>query len=146
MIKSTQRGFYKLVNIEIQEIQSADKIRSQVLRERAKRCNARITSCFIAICNDIEVAFFALDLWPVPKPLVLYELYVVPNMRSQGIGSRVLVEVEALATKKGYQKIILNPKPLDDTYSQPKLVDWYKRHGYDWNDEEYKRLQKYICP
>nr|WP_322720925.1 GNAT family N-acetyltransferase [Nostoc sp. ChiQUE02]MDZ8234014.1 GNAT family N-acetyltransferase [Nostoc sp. ChiQUE02] len=134
------------MNIEIQEIQSPDQIRSKFIGERAKGCKTRITRCFIATCNDIEVAFFALDLWPVPKPLILYELYVEPNMRNRGIGSRVLVEVEALATRMGYQKVILKPKPLDDTYSPPQLVDWYKRRGYDWSDEECEKLQKYICP
>lgn len=134
------------MNIEIQEIQSADKIRSTVLRERAKPCGARITRCFIAACNGIEVAFIALDCWRVPQPLVLYELYVDPKVRNRGIGSRVLAEVEVLATRMGYTKLLLRPKPLDDTYSRPELVEWYQRRGYDWSDEECEELQKHLCP
>lgn len=91
---------------------------------------ARHTHHYLAIENGSPVAFVALDQIPGVEYLVLYEMYVRPECRGRGIGSKLLDEVEAVATALGYAKITLTPSPLEKGYPESNLIAWYKKHGY----------------
>lgn len=84
-----------------------------------------------------EVAFIALDQIPGVEYLVLYEIFVRPDCRGKGIGSRVLSGVEGVAKDLGYERLTLSPGALEAGYPEEKLIAWYKRHGY---------LERTDCP
>jgi GNAT superfamily N-acetyltransferase len=74
----------------------------------------------------------------------LYEIFVPRELRSRGIGSRLRGEVENIAKRLRYERITLTAWPLEDGFSEAKLVRWYKKRGYkkrpDFPDELEKRV------
>lgn len=100
---------------------------------RARMLNsskARHTHHYVVMEDGSEVAFIALDQIPGVEYLVLYEIFVRPDCRGKGIGSRTLGEVEGVAKDLGYERITLSPWPLEAGYPEEKLIAWYKKHGY----------------
>jgi GNAT superfamily N-acetyltransferase len=102
------------------------------------------THHYVAIEDGSEIAFVALDRIPDVDYLVLYEIFVRPDCRGKGLGSRLLGEVEGVAKALGYDKITLSPWPLEQGYSEEKLVAWYKRHGYAERPDCPTELEKSI--
>ena len=107
----------------------------QILNEEIRRhaldgSKATVTRNFVAIEEGREVAFVSLDIFPPSQqPRVLYTLAVPALLREKGIGSRVLAEVERLAKKWGYSKVLLGPKSLDQRWSNERLREWYSRRA-----------------
>jgi GNAT superfamily N-acetyltransferase len=91
---------------------------------------AHHTHHYVAMEDNLEVAFLALDQIPGVDYLVLYEIFVRQDHRRRGIGSLLLREVEALAANLGYDKITLSPSPLEHSFPEARLTAWYKRLGY----------------
>lgn len=102
------------------------------------------TRHYVVMEDGLEVAFLALDQIPDVDYLVLYEIFVRPDCRGKGLGSRLLGEVEGVAKALGYEKITLSPWPLEQGYSEEKLVAWYKRHGYAERSDCPTELEKSI--
>ena len=97
----------------------------------------------MAIEEGREVAFVSLDIFPPSQqPLVLYTLAVPTLLTEKGIGSRVLGEVERLAKKWGYSKVLLRPKSLGERWSNERLREWYSKRGY--KPEDRKREDMWI--
>jgi GNAT superfamily N-acetyltransferase len=109
-----------------------------------KACATRYTKQFAVREDGSEVAFLALDLIPDTDYLVLYEIFVPSELRRQGIGLRLLGEVENLARSLGYEKVTLFPSPLDSGYPESKLVAWYRRHGYATRPDCPTELEKRV--
>ena len=120
------------------------------LEESKNRCSAASNSAcvrtqlnFVAIEEGREVAFVSLGIFPLlQQPLVLYTLAVPTLLREKGIGSRVLGEVERLAKKWGYSKVLLRPKSLGERWSNERLREWYSKRGY--KPEDRKREDMWI--
>ena len=119
-------------SVKLCTITCPENLLNDEIRCRARDCSKTIvTRHFVAIEGGIEVAFVALDILPAPVDhLVLYELVVPKELRGQGIGSRILLEVERRAREWKYIGVLLRPKPLDDYFSKERLNDWYSRRGY----------------
>ena len=81
--------------------------------------------------SGVEVGYVALNLWRLDEctDLVLSELFVPEGLRHRGIGARILAEIEELARIRGYARVLLNARPLDD-YPHEQLVAWYQKHGF----------------
>jgi hypothetical protein len=43
-----------------------------------------------------------------------------------------LQAAETLARTLGYSKIYLLPKPFEGDYPERKLIEWYRKHSYQW--------------
>lgn len=62
---------------------------------------------------------------PLPKELLMDGIAVHPKLRGQGIGTRLLSELNALACKKGYDRIRLDV--IDTNRAAQRL---YERNGF----------------
>jgi GNAT superfamily N-acetyltransferase len=108
-----------------------EQVSDQELRERATLSSkGRHTRHYIAFECGAEVAFLSLDVIPGAEYFVLYEIFVPQRLRRNGIGSRLLKEVSAIARRGGYTKIALRPFPLEPGASAEMLKNWYKERGY----------------
>ncbi len=118
--------------MKIVELESWNTAVTPEIQERARNGSAcQLTKKYSVFDEEREVAYLALDWWPLHQrsDLVLYELYVLPQFRHQGIGARILAEVERLAKESGYSRLLLTARPLE-AYPKSKLRDWYRKHGF----------------
>jgi GNAT superfamily N-acetyltransferase len=118
--------------MKLRRITNPEEVCNDEIRRSAKDgSRSNVTEHFLAIENNEEVAFVSLDVFPpVPPPLVLYTLVVPKALRGNGVGSRVLAEVERIARELGYEKVLLRPKSLDKSWSNERLREWYSKRGY----------------
>ena len=99
---------------------------------------------YLVYKDNIEVAGFILDKVPSITWLTLYRIFVLPEYRNLGIGTKILEKIEDLAISWGYQSIVLEPKPIDENISKNYLVSWYKKHGYNISKKDGRYLEKLI--
>lgn len=117
-------------SILVTAISSTQELSSPVLRERAEqaaRPNAR--QC-VALIGDREAGYLSFDNHPDLALGVIYEVFVLAEYRSQGVGSALLRFGENLAKRAGYSRVRLYPRPLDNGISEARLVAGYERRGY----------------
>jgi len=69
-------------------------------------------------------------------------MYTLPGNRGQGIGSKVLAELERWARELGYEKCI-----LETGKRQPEAIGLYKKSGYEEipNYGQYTGVENSIC-
>jgi GNAT superfamily N-acetyltransferase len=135
------------MKIQFIHIVSPDYIESSELRKRAvESSKSHKTIHYLVLADGVEVAFVSLDRWPEShiSQMVLYEIYVPRAMRGNGIATAVLDEVEKIAIKEGFKKMHLRPSSLDNETSQTKLIEWYRRKGYDWDQVSTADMEKSI--
>jgi len=63
-------------------------------------------------------------------PGFIYEIFVLPPFRRQGVGRSLLFYAEEYALRLGCNSIRLKPYTLDDNFKQSDLLDWYVKEGY----------------
>jgi GNAT superfamily N-acetyltransferase len=123
--------------IQIVVVADSRTIVNDALRDRAV-CSSRgrYTKHYVVYDQGCEVAFLSVDPRPDLNLLVIYEIFVVPEIRRRGIGTRVLLAAENLARGTGFPKVRLVPKALGYSPGDERdretanLIEWYERHGY----------------
>lgn len=120
------------IEVTLIPISAQVQLRNPIIRERyAQAPKTEITSYFLATRSGVEVAFVVIDLWPNGiGELVLYQLYVLPGERGQGIGTSVLRAVEDYAVSVGRSIVVLDPHPLEKGRTSDELAVWYSQRGY----------------
>ena len=121
-----------MIELHIREIYSPQEIANTVLRERRDAVAlSDLTRCYVTIGDKgNEASFVAIDRWGKLGILVLYELYVAPEFRRQGVGSTTLQIVEQIASEEGFLAIRVRPHPMEQTMSPQDLKAWYRSRGY----------------
>jgi GNAT superfamily N-acetyltransferase len=90
------------------------------------------------------VAFVTLDEPANMDYLCIYKLFVGPEFRRKGIGTKVIHSVEELAKTRNCPKVCLRPRSLENYLSDEQLISWYSRLGYKWNREDSGLMEKRI--
>jgi GNAT superfamily N-acetyltransferase len=132
------------MSIEIIEIQPTD-IKLPQLRS-ITRHRSGISKCLLAKIEQEEVGIMIVDLYDPPFPLFIYYMYVVPNFRNQGIGSKLLRFAEGMASKRGNPSIALQPDEIEQGFSIQALRSWYTKRGYSDRESDPKRMAKILNP
>lgn len=133
------------MRLTLKAIDSGVRVKSDSLRARAEKSSkSAYTHHYLVYDEDSEVAFLSLDIRPNVDYLVLYEIFVKPELRHQGIGSRLLLETEKLAKNLGLWRIILNPEPFERNFSREALVNWYRKKGYVTAEQCPIELEKHL--
>jgi GNAT superfamily N-acetyltransferase len=123
--------------VQIVEVTDSRTVLNGALRDRALHSSrGRYTKHYVVHDQGSEVAFLSVDPRPDLNLLVIYEIFVLPEVRRRGIGTRVLLAAENMARDTGFPRARLIPKALGyppgderDTETA-KLIEWYERHGY----------------
>jgi GNAT superfamily N-acetyltransferase len=133
--------------MRLKSIEGPSEVVHSEIRERVVNSSkSDHTIHFLVFEKEQEVAFIAVDTRPNVPYLVLYELFVPHQLRNRGMGSRVLIEAEVLARNLGYEKVTLNPSPLERDFPRGRLLEWYKKHGYIESSMCESELEKSIAP
>ena len=87
--------------IDFAKLPASQLIEDPGLRERAELQIANsYTRHYLIRENGKELAFLSLDFYPHPDPLFIYEMFVSSGVRCQGVGTRLLREIEMPARKE----------------------------------------------
>ncbi|MBF0328583.1 MAG: GNAT family N-acetyltransferase [Nitrospirae bacterium] len=135
------------MEIQLIKADTADCFKSSELMMRASESSKSLkTKHYRVIADCGEVAFVSLDRWPEPEisRMVIYEIFVLRNMRRKGIGTALLTEIEKVAMQEGFRKTYLRPSTLDCTFSQTDMVNWYLCKGYNFDLAMTGSMQKQL--
>jgi GNAT superfamily N-acetyltransferase len=102
------------------------------------------TKHYKAMAHSKEVAFVSLDRWPELGEMAVYEIYVPPSARRQGIATAVLNETERISACEGFSTVSLFASPLDHGITEDALCDWYSRRGYVRDSNDRRKFIKII--
>jgi len=132
----------KMASILVVEVKNPSEINNALIRERAERCKERFSIQHVAIFNGDIVGFLSFDNKSHIGFGVIYEIYVLPDFRSKGVGAFLLRHGEQLALHYKCQKILVCPEAFDGTVLKERLVVWYGRHGYKFSEAGCGEMEK----
>lgn len=100
-----------------------------------------IKHAIVAYEGDTPLACGAMKEY-APNTVEIKRMYTLPQGRSRGIASRVLVELEDWATELSYEKCI-----LETGKKQPEAIGLYKKSGYQFipNYGQYAGVENSVC-
>lgn len=126
-----------LEGIQIAELADPCTVVNQVLRDLAMRgSRGGNTKHYVVYDQGSEVAFLSIDPRPDLNMLVIYQIFVLPEIRRRGVGTRVLLAAENMAMGAGFPSVRLLPTALgyppgrERDRETANLIKWYERHGY----------------
>lgn len=125
-------------------LRSVHDLKNYQLRERAKRAHGGRSREFVALKGSEEAGFLSYEDWPEKEQGFIYEIYVLENFRQQGIGQRLLEQVETHARTQGRKEVRLKPHALDVVPSTDALILWYSEAGYGRSPDEKGILVKQL--
>ena len=79
---------------------------------------------------DEEIGYLSFEDRPDLDLGVIYEVFVLAQHRTRGVGSTLIGFGEDLALHAGYSRVRLYPRPTDDGINEGRLVTGYERRGY----------------
>tara|TARA_R110000751_G_scaffold216349_1_gene319641 strand:+ start:2809 stop:3213 length:405 start_codon:yes stop_codon:yes gene_type:complete len=112
------------------KIHTPNEVTDKVLSDRAKRASGGRSTEFIAVVNGVESGLLSYENWSDQAVGFIYEIFVLPDYRKQGIGAALLSYAEDLAIHYGCKKTRLRARAFDDETKQEVLVSWYTGKGY----------------
>ena len=130
------------MQIQFIEIEIASQVSNELLRERVERAQNGRSMEFILLVDGSESAFISFEDWSDRSLGFIYEMYVLPVFRRQGLGSAMLSYCEKLALKLGCTHVQLEANAFDRTISKEQLLGWYSRKGYLSKPDEPNKLEK----
>ena len=126
------------------KIETPSQVNNEVLRNLIERARGGRSIEYVLLIEGIESAFISFENWSDQSFGCIYEIFVLPNFRGQGLGSKLLSHAEKLAKELGCTRVELRVNPFDRTISKEQLVSWYTRNGYLKKIEDPEKLEKLI--
>ncbi|EIU7089663.1 GNAT family N-acetyltransferase [Pseudomonas aeruginosa] len=130
---------------KVLKIDSIDALKSPVLYERAKRAHGGRSQEFVMIASGHEAGLLSYEDWRQQSDGFIYEIFVLPEFRQQGIGAMLLSYAENYALQLRCARIRLKPYPLDQETDPERLVAWYTKNGYFQIPDEPEILEKSLA-
>ncbi|WP_386084120.1 GNAT family N-acetyltransferase [Vreelandella sp. F11] len=115
-----------------------------MLRDLAGRASNGRSKSYIAKIYECEVGFLCYDDWSDQGNGFIYEIFVLPEYRGQGVGHSLLLYSEELAKSLRCASIRLEPHAFDRTVDSNWLVSWYLRQGYSPMPNDSKKMEKVL--
>lgn len=130
--------------LSITEIIDLSNISSPILSELADRSNTARSRKYIANLNKCEVGFLCYDDWSEQSLGFIYEIFILPKYRAQGIGDRLMIFAEELAKNLNCTSIRLEPHAFDHSIDPRWLNLWYLKKGYFYMPGDPKIMEKQL--
>lgn len=124
------------------EITASAIVSNPMLRELAERAKSGRSKIFIARADECEVGILCYDDWSDQSIGFIYEVFVLPEYRGQGVGRSLLSYSEELAKNLRCASIRLTPHAFDRTVDFSWLVSWYTKQGYAPMPNEPEKMEK----
>jgi GNAT superfamily N-acetyltransferase len=129
---------------EISSIDSTSELTNTVLRERAMRAHSGRSKEFVARVNGEEAGFLSYEDWQYRSQGFIYEVFILPAFRRQGIAALLLRHAELFAIQLHCKSIRLKPYALDQEPDTLRLITWYLSVGYSSTSDEPEMLEKWL--
>ncbi|HEI7943910.1 TPA: GNAT family N-acetyltransferase [Morganella morganii] len=129
--------------IEIKNIK-LENIKNNTLKQLAINSRCGRSTEYIAFFNNIESAFLSYEDWSDKSECFIYEIFVLPEYRMNGIGKTLIYFSEKKAKELGCHKVILRPDPFDKSISKEFLFSWYEKLGYNKTNINSDTMLKFI--
>ncbi len=127
------------------KIDSIDALNNPTLRERAKRAHGGRSQEFVMAINGCEAGLLSYEDWSQQTVGFIYEIFVLPEFRQQGIGAILLSYAENYALQLRCTRIRLKPYPLDQETNRERLVAWYTKNSYFQKCGEQEIMEKSLA-
>lgn len=111
-------------------VEPVNALKNPILSERAKRAHGGRSQEFVAVVNGEEAGLLSYEDWSHQSVGFIYEIFVLPKFRQQGIGELLLSYAESQALRLHCTYIRLKPYPLDKETERERLVAWYTKNSY----------------
>lgn len=131
---------------EITEFTQPTELGNDFIRVRAILARVDRSRQFLARLNEREAGYLSYDDRSNIKTGVIYELFVLPEFRQQGVGSRLVSFAEDLALSLKCSRMRLSPTPFDQSVSQAQLNSWYMKRGYRLACDGSHEFEKNLSP
>jgi len=128
--------------LSINKINKLNEIKDSMIRDRAERAGCGRSQEYVAFFEGAEAAFLSFEDWSDKSIGFIYEIFVFPVFRKQGIGTELLSYAESLAMSLGCSVIELKPYAFDRSVSSELLVSWYRKKGYDFMTGDTGKMEK----
>ena len=128
--------------LKINEINDLTEVKNTIIQERAKQARSDRSQEYVVMFDGSESAFFSFEDWSDRSLGFIYEIFVLPDFREQGIGTELLSYAESLAMNLGCSVIQLKPYALDRSVSLEWLVSWYSKKGYNIKASDTEKMEK----
>lgn len=127
---------------EITEFTQPADLGNDLIRGRAIHAKMKQSRQFLACVNGREAGYLSYDDRADIETGVLYEVFVLPEFRQQGVGSRLVSFAEDLAVSLKCSRIRLSPTPFDQSVTQAQLDSWYTKKGYQLARDGSREFEK----
>lgn len=131
---------------EILRVHSSGSLKDEVLRNRAKQAHNPRSQEFVMVIDGEEAGLMSYEDWSHQSVGFIYEIFVLPKFRRQGIGASLLSYGEELAVRLGCTHIRLQVRAFDKTIEPEKLFSWYENTGYVEESGGSEYMSKIITP
>ncbi len=128
--------------LKINEINDLTEVKNTMIQDRAKRARSGRSQEYVVMLDGSESAFFSFEDWSDKSLGFIYEIFVLPAFREQGIGTELLSYAESQAMNLGCSVIQLKPYAFDRSVSSEWLVSWYSKKGYDIMTSDAEKMEK----
>ncbi|MFY1664392.1 GNAT family N-acetyltransferase [Pseudomonas sp. Pseu.R1] len=124
------------------EIFASGELHDLCLRERYLRGYIPKTRSFVVLRNGAEAGLLIYEHGEASEGYI-YEIFVLPEARSGGVGAWVLAQAERIASELGCTSVKLTARSLDrEQCTDEALIAWYERKGYVRCDPDSSDLTK----
>lgn len=117
-------------------------LRDTTLRDRATRAHGPRSEEFVALVRAEEAGLLSYEDWSDRGSAFVYEIFVLPNYRRQGLGAAMLLHAERYAVQLNCENIRLKPHALDREPTDAQLRAWYKNLGYSEMADDPELMEK----
>lgn len=128
--------------LKIIRINNSNEIKNSTIQDRAKRASGGRSQEYVAIFEGAEAALLSFEDWSDKSIGFIYEIFVLPAFRKQGLGTELLSYAELLAVNLRCSAIRLEPNAFDRSVSSEFLVSWYRKKGYDYMTSDTDKMEK----
>lgn len=128
--------------LKVYPVEVLGNVKNEELRQRVKRASSGRSCEYIAEINEREVALLSLEDWSHKGFGFIYEVYVLPEFRKQGIGESLVTYAEGKAKSLGCLRIQLEPRAFDHLIDSNWLVSWYAKQGYAISKNNRDHMEK----
>lgn len=130
--------------LSITESKNSNLISSSILRKLAGRAKNGRSRNYIAKIDECEAGFLCYDDWSDQRSGFIYEIFVFPEYRGQGVGQSLVLYSEELAKSLSCKLIRLEPRAFDYTVNFNWLVSWCQRQGYSPMPNDPNKMEKVL--
>lgn len=127
---------------KVLKISSFKDLENSILCERTQKAHGARSQEFVVLVNGDEAGLLSYEDWSDQSVGFIYEIFILPEFRQQGIGTLLLLYAENQARRLCCTYIRLKPCPLDQKTDRARLVAWYAKNGYFQQSDEPEILEK----